>query len=457
MKKVFVIVIVLVASGLALPVINAMRGQPRGTALTTRSYADPRVRHLAERLEGPCADCHLEGLAAPFYATWPIASTLVERDKREGLRWFDMAEALHGPDGDPSEAGLAMIEHVLQTGQMPPLAYLALHWRAATGSREREAVLGAIREIRVARFAPAGLPERVAARVVHPLPSSVPVDPAKVALGEKLYHDKRLSGDDTVACASCHDLARGGTDQARVSTGIRGQQGPINAPTTFNALFHVAQFWDGRARDLQEQAAGPPENPIEMGTTFAAIVGKLEADEALRGEFVAAYPQGISKETITHAIAEFEKTLITPDSPFDRFLMGDEDAVDAQQKRGWEVFQREGCATCHVGRLLGGRSFERMGRARDYFQARGGSVTEADLGRYNVTKQERDRHRFKVPSLRNVALTYPYFHDGTVPTLEEAVQKMAEFQVGRRLSDEDVASVVAFLKGLTGTWRGRPL
>jgi len=447
---------VLVVLALALPVGNLIRGQPRNTGLTRQARGDAPVQKLAEMLEGPCVDCHLEGLPPPFYAALPVASSLVRRDKQVGLEWYDLADALGPADGEPSEAGLAKLERVLEQRTMPPLPYLALHWRGGLSRHQREEALRLIRQERVAMFAPKGIPQDAAARVVHPLPESVPTEPGKVALGMRLYHDTRLSGDNTLSCASCHDLKKGGTDQARVSTGIRGQLGGINAPTTFNAVFQFAQFWDGRASDLQDQAAGPPENPIEMGTTFEEIVAKLNADEAFRAEFEAIYPEGISKATITHAIAEFEKTLITPGSPFDRFLLGQADAIPAEARSGWEVFQREGCATCHVGRLLGGRSYEKMGRARDYFAARG-NPTDADLGRFAVTRQERDRHFFKVPTLRNVTRTFPYFHDGSVADLREAVQKMAEFQFGSRLKDQDADHVVAFLETLTGSWNGNPL
>lgn len=456
MKRLLAVAVVAGLIGLAFPVSNLFVGQPTGTVLSQMEWKDPTVGNLARMLEGACADCHLEGLKPPWYAFLPVASTMVHRDKTEGLRWWDFVEVLGPVDGAPSEPGLAKLEREVLRGSMPPVPYLAMHWKAYLGERDRQTVLSAIREIRVAHFAPKDLPRPIAERVIRPLPSSVPTDPTKVALGERLYHDKRLSEDNTISCASCHDLAKGGTDQARFSTGIRGQLGGINAPTTFNAVFQFAQFWDGRAADLQEQAAAPPENPIEMGTTFERIIQKLNADEEFRAAFALAYPEGFTKATITHAIAEFEKTLITAGDPFDRFLMGDATALNDLQKTGWEVFQREGCATCHVGPLLGGRSYEPMGRAKDYFAARG-NLTDADLGRFAVTKQEKDRHRFKVPTLRNIERTFPYFHDGTVTDLVEAVQKMAEFQFGKRLSESDARAIVEFLKSLTGTWRGQAI
>jgi cytochrome c peroxidase len=456
MKTFVAVVGVLVLLALAVPVANLVVGGPSGTALTKPAPTDPSVAKVSAVLETGCADCHVEGVALPFYGRLPVASGVVSKDKASGLKFFDLIAALRpGADG-PSEPGLAKIEREIESGQMPPARYIALHWNAALGGGDKAAVLGWIRDVRVAQFAPAGLPREVAVRPIHPIPAKVAVDPARAALGFALYHDKRLSGDDTLSCASCHDLAKGGTDQARVSTGIRGQKGGINAPTTFNSAYQFVQFWDGRAATLQDQAAGPPENPVEMGAKFDDIVAKLTADEAFKAQFLAAYPEGITKATITDAIAQFERTLVTPDSPFDRFLQGKADALTAAQKAGWDRFQDNGCQTCHVGRLLGGRSFELMGRTGDYFKARSGE-TPADLGRFAVTKNEGDRNKFKVPTLRNVALTFPYFHDGSAADLKSAVKVMGEYQVGAKLNDVDAAAIVAFLESLTGTYQGKSL
>ena len=283
------------------------------------------------------------------------------------------------------------------------------------------------------------------------------MDPVKAALGERLYHDTRLSGDNTISCASCHDLALGGTDQHPVSDGIRGQKGGINSPTTYNAALNFAQFWDGRAATLEAQADGPPNNPVEMGSNWTPITETLVKDKAFVKEFTAAYPEGINKTTLTHAIAEYERTLLTPNSRFDKYLKGDEAALAADEKHGYQVFQEKGCATCHVGELLGGKSYEVMGLRADYFGARGGKLTDADNGRYNVTKDEKDRHAFKVPTLRNVARTFPYFHDGSKKTLREAVDAMATYQGGEALGEKDAQDVVKFLETLTGEYKGKAL
>ena len=339
---------------------------------------------------------------------------------------------------------------------MPPGAYVALHWNAALGAEKKEAVLAWVKAERAAQAAP-GVPEAMKAALLRPIPDSLDVDPVKAALGERLYHDTRLSGDDTISCASCHDLALGGTDQHVVSDGIRGQKGGINSPTTYNAALDFAQFWDGRAATLEAQADGPPNNPVEMGSNWTPITEKLDQDEAFVKEFTAAYPEGVNKDTVTHAIAEFERTLLTPNSRFDKFLKGDAAALDADEKHGYEVFREKGCATCHVGELLGGKSYEVMGRRADYFAARGTPQTDADNGRYNVTKDEADRHLFKVPTLRNVARTFPYLHDGSKKTLREAVDAMAAFQNGEALSEKDAQDVVKFLETLTGEYKGKAL
>lgn len=298
--------------------------------------------------------------------------------------------------------------------------------------------------------APATTSAAAAPPPVEPLPE-VQTDPRKVALGRRLFHDVRLSGDETISCASCHSLDHGGAEPRRTSIGIRGQVGPINAPTVLNAGFNFVQFWDGRAPDLQTQAAGPVANPIEMGATWEQVVQRLSADEALRAEMSAIYgaENPVTQQNITDAIAEYERSLVTP-SRFDRFLRGDTSALSEDERRGWETFQSVGCTSCHRGVNIGGSMFQRMGVVRNYFEERGTPITEADLGRYNVTHQESDRHVFKVPTLRNVALTAPYFHDGTHATLEEAVRTMGRVQLGRDLDAEQVRLIVAFLRSLTG-------
>lgn len=288
------------------------------------------------------------------------------------------------------------------------------------------------------------------------LPATVDVDEARAELGNRLYHDPALSGDGTLSCASCHDITAGGDDGNPTSVGINEQLGPINAPTTLNAGFHVAQFWDGRAADLQEQAAGPVANPIEMGADWDVVVERLSAVPEYVAAFDALYDDGITVDNVTDAIAAFEETLVTP-SRFDTWLAGDDEALTAEELHGLDRFVAAGCPTCHNGVVLGGNSFQKMGLVQNYFELRGGELTEADLGRFNHTGNESDRHFFKVPTLRNVALTAPYFHDGSVTDLAEAVRIMGSVQLGQELSDDDVDAIVTFLNALTGEVPVEPL
>lgn len=284
---------------------------------------------------------------------------------------------------------------------------------------------------------------------ILPLPDSVDVNMEKVLLGRSLYHDTVLSGDGTVSCATCHMLDHGGAEPRKTSTGIKGQNGPINSPTVLNSAYNFVQFWDGRAKDLQEQAEGPVANPIEMGANWDDVVKKIGKDKEYAAAFAKLYEDGVTKDNVTDAIAEYEKSLITP-SRFDKFLRGDQSAITDQEKKGYATFKEVGCTACHTGIIAGGTMFQKMGLVKDYFADRGTPITEGDLGRFNVTKNAADRHFFKVPTLRNVELTPPYLHDGSRETLEETVQIMGKYQLGRNLTEEQVNDIVAFLKSLTG-------
>ncbi len=294
----------------------------------------------------------------------------------------------------------------------------------------------------VAPAAPAPAPEPLVA--LEPLE----VNAEKVALGRRLFHETRLSGDGTLSCASCHSLDHGGAEPKRTSTGIRGQVGPINAPTVLNAALNFRQFWDGRAADLREQAAGPVANPMEMGASWDKVLASLAEDESYETSFAALYPDGITQANVTDAIAEYERLLVTP-SPFDRYLRGERGAISAAAREGYETFKAVGCTSCHTGQNVGGTMYQKMGLVRDYFGERG-NPTDADLGRFNVTHAESDRHFFKVPTLRNVALTAPYFHDGSRETLADAVRAMGRYQLGRDLTDAQTRAIVAFLESLSG-------
>ncbi|GAB3481569.1 cytochrome c peroxidase [Azotobacter salinestris] len=406
-----------------------------------------------------CQYCHTSSSELPFYASLPVAKQLMDKDIEMAQRQFNIESLLANVQQGKavSEVDLAKIESVMQDNAMPPNLYLSMHWRSRLSDEEKGVLLDWVKAERL-KQSPAGVvADAYKYDAVKPITSTFPVDPAKVALGEKLYHDTRLSADDTVSCASCHALDKGGVDRLDVSVGVGGAKGPINSPTVFNSVFNLHQFWDGRAADLQEQAGGPPMNPLEMASTsWQQIVGKLTQDAALSAEFAALYPAGISADSITDAIAEFEKTLVTPNSRFDLFLKGRSDALSSVEKEGYELFKTAKCATCHVGEAMGGQSFELMGVKKDYFADRG-NVSEVDHGRYNVTRDPKDMYRFKVPTLRNVALTAPYFHDASARTLEEAVDKMAEYQVGVKLSEDEVGKIVAFLNTLNGEYQGKTL
>jgi cytochrome c peroxidase len=290
--------------------------------------------------------------------------------------------------------------------------------------------------------------------VLGPLPQPPALDPRRTALGERLFNEVRLSSDNSIACVSCHDLRHGGVDGQKVSVGVGGAKGGINAPTVFNSGLSFVQFWKGRAATLEEQAAGPIQNAAEMASSWEIVLPRLRDDAQYRAEFAAAYSDGITSTNLLDAIATFERTLVTPDSRFDRYLQG-EQSLSADEIAGYRRFRELGCTSCHQGVLLGGNMYQKFGVLRDYFRDR--APTKADLGRFDVTHREQDRFVFKVPTLRNVALTAPYFHDGSAATLEQAVAVMGQYQLGRDLSTADVAQVAAFLRTLTGQWRGKSL
>lgn len=287
---------------------------------------------------------------------------------------------------------------------------------------------------------------------ISPIPTEIKLNSRKVELGEKLFNDTKLSHDNTISCASCHSLDLGGTDRLAHSIGIKGQVGAINTPTVFNSAYNFKQFWDGRAETLEAQIDGPPNAATEMGSNWEEIKGKLNASPEYVSDFENLYSDGIQIQNIKDTIAVFERSLITPNARFDRYLNGEQDILTKEEKEGYQTFKAVGCASCHQGINIGGNLFQEFGVMGDYFKDRG-NITDADLGRYNVTKNEFDRHVFKVPSLRNIEKTYPYFHDGTVIQLEEAVEVMSKYQLGRKLSRQEIDSIVKFLKTLNGEYK----
>lgn len=287
---------------------------------------------------------------------------------------------------------------------------------------------------------------------IQPIPSPTGLDPRKIELGKRLFYEPRLSRNNRIACATCHDLTTGGTDRTARSIGIDGAVGTVNTPTVFNAALNFKQFWDGRADTLEKQIDGPIHNPIEMGSSWPEITAKLQEDRQYRLAFAALYPDGLTSTAIKDALAAFERSLLTPDSRFDQFLRGNTDALSENERTGYRLFKQYGCVACHQGANVGGNLFQKFGVMGDYFVDRG-RLTVADQGRQNVSGHEEHRHVFKVPSLRLSALTPPYFHDGSVDTLDEAVRIMARYQLGRRLTDREIASIVAFLNTLPGIYK----
>ena len=291
-----------------------------------------------------------------------------------------------------------------------------------------------------------------------PAPTDNPTTKEKVTLGKILFFDKRLSKDNSVSCNECHNVNRAGVDALPTSKGIAGQFGGRNSPTVYNAAFLSVQFWDGRAASLEEQAKGPLINPKEMGMeNHDAVVAKVKAISGYAPLFDKAFGKNsINIDNIAKAIAAFERTLITPNSPFDHYIRGNKKALTVEQERGWQLFQANGCITCHQGATFAGpvlpvgvgfyQKFPLMPDRKFTSKYK----LDEDPGRFEATKQESDKGMFRVPSLRNVALTGPYFHNGKVQDLHEAVRIMGKVQRGVDLKDEDVNAIVAFLGSLSG-------
>jgi len=393
--------------------------------------------------QSDCFVCHSAEPELPFYASFPIIGKMMSKHVGNATRFIDL-KAKTADIEKVDEVTLAMIEHALVYKTMPIFEYKMIHWGTPFNAKEQAVLADWINAKRNGNGA------------ITPIPESIPFDEAKAELGERMFNDGRISLDGTISCASCHIVEQGGADDAdeRTSEGINGLHGGVNAPTVYNAVFNVQQFWNGRAADLQEQAAGPPVNPVEMGDqTWDQIVERLSKDKTLVKEFQTLYPgEGLTQATVTAAIAEFEKKLITPGSRFDRYLQGDASALSEHESAGYEAFKKQACATCHTGVILGGKSFEELGIFEDYFAQRDTSIVYNgdDDGLKGFTGNDADLHKFKVPGLRNVELTAPYFHDGTVSTLEDAVRAMAKYELGKELSNADVDSITAFMKTLTG-------
>ncbi len=288
---------------------------------------------------------------------------------------------------------------------------------------------------------------------IQPLPPPPALDRRKLVLGERLFHDPRLSHDQSVSCASCHNLKLGGADGKPRSVRPGGRATPVNTPSIFNVALNSRLFWDGRAGALEEHIQGPME---DTDTDWPAVLQRLRQDASYVSAFSAAYADGLTVESIQDALVTFERSLVTPNGRFDRYLRGDRNAITAEEQEGYRLFKAYGCAACHQGANAGGNMYQKVGVMGDYFDKRR-DLTPADLGRLNVTGLERDRHMFRVPGLRNVALTAPYLHDGRIKTLEDAVKGMSKFMLGRPMEPREVKLIVRFLHTLNGEYNGQPL
>ena len=291
------------------------------------------------------------------------------------------------------------------------------------------------------------------AEPILPIIAPTGLNQAKIELGKKLFHETRLSADASVSCATCHNLEIGGMDGLRSPVGVFGREGDMNTPTVFNAALNFKQFWDGRASSLEDQMDGPILRASEMGSTWEQVVSLLHKDPEYQALFQDIYHAPAMPEYVRDAIAEFERSLTLESSRFDQYLQGNVQAINAEEQAGYKLFKSYGCVACHQGAGVGGNMFQKLGVMKPYFTKEKG-IEPHDLGRFNVTKRPKDKFVFKVPSLRMVVLTAPYFHDGSVETLFEAIKLMGRHQLGREIPDGDVILIQKFLHTLPGLYQG---
>ncbi len=410
-------------------------------------------------MENKCAACH--GVNPDYNGFVNLLSFgMIRRDIEAAQRAWLMKEESGTAAIRSGHVDYIKMDKVLRTRRMPPARYSAVHLGSRLTPEDVELLRCRYRQ------------ESAIARTFAPIqPVAAPADmleELRIHLGHRLFFDGRLSTTNEVSCATCHDLTRGGTDNLPKSEGVPGadgkpQLGGVNAPTVYNAAGNIRQFWDGRAANLQEQAGGPPLNPVEMGYAtpedWEKIAAKLREDSELVALFTAVYGDaGITGETITDAIAAFEKTLVTPDSAFDNFLRGDASALTPEQQEGMEAFVRYGCAACHAGPTLGGISFEYIHTHAPFHSFMPKDYEEGAHGLADFTQKKEHKDMFRVPSLRNVALTAPYFHTGAVNSLTEAVSIMFKTQVSAAGATEaTINNVTRFLEAQTGKLNGKPL
>jgi len=404
--------------------------------------------------DASCMTCHGQNIQTPFYSDLPLIAPLLKNERKKGFQRFNMEDAWSMiKDGEAiNETDLAKIEMetvILRT--MPPKKHYLIHWGSSI-TPAKQTILKNWFNYHREKFYPNELSaESFKHESIRPIQNVLSVNKKKVALGKKLFHDIRLSSDNTLSCASCHNPKTGGANNRQFAESVNKHMGNINTPTVFNAYFNALQSWNGEAISMEKFIEQHITNPTITGySSITPIIRKLEENNDIKNSFGKLYDNGITKATIADAITEFVKTLHTPNCSFDRYLKGDAYAINKKEIFGYELFKSHKCATCHTGINLGGLTRERMGVHKDYFKDRGWELTEEDMGYFNHTADEYDRHRFKVSGLRNVAQTKPYFHDGSQQSLYDAVKIMGIYQAGRNINDEEIKAIVAFLETLTG-------
>ena len=336
------------------------------------------------------------------------------------------------------------IRWVFRLGLAIVAIVLALTWQHLQGSQDFSLVERAQRA------------RETVQEPIQPIEDNPYLDPQKVALGEKLFREPMLSQGREVACISCHKFDWGGAQKARFSEGTGGALTAVNTPTVYNVAYNFRFNWDGKHESLAAHTNALIQNPKVMGAQWPVVRERLTGDPAYQKAFAEAYDEGVNQETVIDAIVAYEESLITPNAPFDQYLRGDSGSISPAAEQGYNLFKAYGCVSCHQGVNVGGNMFQKFGVMGDYFADRGG-VTKADLGRYNITEKESDRHVFRVPSLRNVATTAPYLHDGSAETLTDAIEIMVKYQLGRPIPGEHVELIAQFLQTLTGEYRGVPV
>lgn len=403
--------------------------------------------------DASCMTCHQKDVTAPFYTNLPLIGQIMNKDIKNGYQMFNMEDAWNKIKQEEAinETHLTQIEMAtIIRKTMPPAKHYLTHWGASVTPAKQTILKNWIKYHR-GKFYPNHLSvEQFKYDPVRPIPS-LTVNKRKAILGKELFHDTRLSSDNTISCASCHNLKTGGANNRQYAKSVNNRLGSINTPTIYNTYFDNIHAWSGDAISMEKYLEKHITDPAIMGNvSFIDIIRKLQKKDDIKNTFNKLYDNGITISAITDAITEYGKTLLTPDCSFDKYLKGDEYAINKKELFGYELFKFHKCATCHTGINIGGQTCELMGRYENYFSDRGWELSEEDMGHFNHTINEYDRHRFKVPGLRNVALTKPYFHDGSRQTLTDAVKTMGVYQSDSKLNNEEISAIVAFLESLTG-------